>query len=224
MGPAGSGKGTQALLLSKFFKIPSISTGNLLRQKIKKNDELGRYIDILISHGNVVDNELMFSVLEERLKEGDCKDGFILDGFPRNVDQAIYLEKLLEMNDIHLDGVISLSINNDIVIKRITGRFECAKCKTLYNKFFANTQVEGKCDNCQATEFIVRADDQNLEAIEKRLDIYLKMSKSIIEFYNKKNLIYFVDAFNSIEDIYQDILFKIKIINNYDKRGANWLE
>ena len=212
MGPAGSGKGTQGKVISQKYGIPVISTGSLLREKSSVGDELGKQINDLISKGMIVPIDIITKILYDRLVEDDCKNGFILDGFPRTVEQAIDLEKFLSKNNIDINGVLVLNVSRDVVIKRMSGRFECKNCKTMYNKFYKNTTNEGICDVCGSTEFFVRNDDANIEAINKRLDIYEEMSSTIIEYYNKKNLIYNIDAVKSIDNISQDI---DNIITNY---------
>lgn len=211
MGPAGSGKGTQSNLISQRYGLPEISTGTLLRNKVKDGDELGQKIDKIISSGDVVSDDLVFSILKEKLES--CKNGFILDGFPRNINQAIELDEYLGSDGI--THVLVLDVPEDIVIKRISGRFECKKCRKVYNRFFNNTKIEGVCDVCGSTDFSVRSDDENLKAIEKRLAIYNDMSKNIIEYYSKKNLIYFINGLKSIESISEDI--ENILVNNINK-------
>ena len=217
MGPAGSGKGTQADFISQKYNIPEISTGNLLREKVKDGDELGKKIDNLISKGEIISDGMMFEILSNRLSKEDCKNGFILDGFPRTIGQAIELENFLESKDVKLSGVLHFDIPRDVVFKRTSGRFECKNCKKTYNKYYNNTKVDGVCDLCGFTEFNVRNDDLNLEAINKRLDIYEKMSKDIINFYNEKDLIYSIDAQKTIEEIKQDVEIILININNINE-------
>lgn len=205
MGPAGSGKGTQADFISQKYNIPEISTGNLLREKVKDGDELGKKIDSFISKGEIIPDEMMFDILNGRLKKDDCKNGFILDGFPRTIRQAIELEKFLESKNTKLKGVLHFDIPRDVVFKRTSGRFECKNCKKMYNKYYNNTKSEGICDICGSNEFNIRNDDSDLEAINKRLDIYEKMSKDIINFYKEKDLIYSINAEKSIEEIRQNV-------------------
>ena len=217
MGPAGSGKGTQAKIIYQNYNIPVISTGVLLRERITVGDELGNEINSLISNGKLVPFDIMTRILYDRLESEDCKNGFILDGFPRTIEQAIDFEEYLKSKKLSMDAVLVLNIPRDIVIKRTSGRFECKKCKAVYNKFFSNTKVEGVCDVCGSTEFSVRSDDTDINAINKRFDIYEDMSNRIIEKKKKKNLIYFIDAVKNIENISQDIDKIIKNINK-DKR------
>lgn len=212
LGPAGSGKGTQGSLISQRYGIPVISTGCLLREKIKVGDELGKQINYIISAGNCVSNDLIFDILGERLKKNDCKKGFILDGFPRNVEQAIELENRF-LKDSNVDAVLVFDIPRDIVFKRTSGRFECNVCKRMYNKFFNDTKVKGICDNCGSTDFFIRSDDANLDAINRRLDIYERMSDEITTFYDNKNIIYHINALGSINEINQSILEVLENLN-----------
>jgi adenylate kinase len=215
-GSPGSGKGTQAALLSEYFGgIPVLSTGDILRSEVKKGGQLGQKIDKIISAGEMVDDELIESLLEKRLGESECMNGFILDGFPRNVKQAVYLDDLLMRKGTKLDAAIVIAVDSGIILKRLGGRFQCAKCGRIYNKYFLNVRVEGICDECKSTDFVVRTDDANEKVIRRRLDIYDKMSRPVIEFYEKKNLTYSVDGSKSSAGIFQDILSSFnKKINN----------
>ena len=215
IGLAGSGKGTQSTMLSKYYNIPTISVGALLREKIKSGDEIGKKINSVISSGKMVDDAIIYDVLRGRLGQDDVKNGFILDGFPRNIEQAIELDKWLKATNDSISAVIVLDVAEDVVIKRITGRYECVNCGKIYNKYFENLKpkVDGVCDNCQATEFKVRADDSDLESIKKRLDIFKEMSNKIISYYDKQNLIYNINGDQTPEKVYQDILSSLKNIN-----------
>lgn len=212
LGPAGSGKGIQSSLLSKYFDIPHISTGNMLRKIFERNDENSNSVRNSIEKGSLMSDDFMFDILLRRLKEGDCQNGLILDGFPRNENQAIWFDKVIpEINNKKII-IIVLDIPFDVSFKRLSGRFNCSNCGAIYNKFYGNTKVEGICDKCGSTSFYVRSDDSDVESIKKRLDIYQNMSKSIINFYSKKNLIYFIKGVNSIEEIHENI--KSSLINN----------
>lgn len=204
LGPAGSGKGTQGALISKKRGIPVISTGCLLREKIKIGDDLGKQIEKTISKGNCVDNSLIFDILGERLKKEDCQNGFILDGFPRNLEQAKELKTRFLAGD-EIDVVLVFKIPRDVVFKRTSGRYECNNCKKMYNRFFNSTKVDGVCDRCGSTNFFIRSDDADVDAINRRLDIYEKMSGEMIKYYGKNDLIYSVDALKGIEEVERDI-------------------
>ena len=180
LGPAGSGKGIQSGLLTKCFNIPHISTGDMLRNIFNSNDENSNALKKSLEGGSLMSDEFMFDILLRRLKEDDCKNGFILDGFPRNHDQAMWLESVMpEINDKKLVVVRTSMVKS---------------CGAVYNKFYENTKVEGVCDKCGSTDFFVREDDSDIDSIKKRLDIFKNMSKSIIDFYSKKNLIYFINV------------------------------
>ncbi|MDR2778502.1 MAG: nucleoside monophosphate kinase [Rickettsiales bacterium] len=210
IGPAGSGKGTQSAFITGRYGIPVVSTGWLLREKAKDNDKLARHIDDTIASGGLIDDELIFGMLKERLAKDDCKNGFIIDGFPRNISQARILDEFL--GESAVDAVIVLKIMRDVVLKRMLGRFECSSCSKMYNKFYDNTRVDGICDFCGSTNFLIRNDDSNIHAIIKRLDLYDKMSKEIIGYYDEKDLIYSIDALKNVQEIskeIEDILSKL---------------
>ncbi len=205
LGPAGSGKGIQSELLSGAFNIPHISTGKMLRDISNSDGENSNLVKDSIENGSLVSNELMFDILLRRLKKEDCKNGFILDGFPRNFEQAVWLSKNISgINDKEL-VIVVLDVPFDVLLKRITGRYNCKKCGAIYNRFYENTKVENVCDRCGSNEFFVREDDSDVESIKKRLDIYRNMSKSIVDFYDKKNLIYFINGVDSVENIHANI-------------------
>ena len=212
LGPAGSGKGIQSNLLSKHFNIPHISTGDMLRKIFERNDENSNAVKNSVQKGSLMSDDFMFDILLRRLKEGDCQNGFILDGFPRNENQALWLDKVVsEINDKKI-VIVKLDVPFDTSVKRLSGRYNCNGCGAIYNKFYSNTKVEGVCDKCGSTDFFVRDDDSDVNSIKKRLDIYQNMSKSIINFYSKKNLIYLINGVNSVEEIHENI--KSSLINN----------
>lgn len=212
LGPAGSGKGIQSGLLSECFNIPHISTGDMLRDILSDNGGNSNAVKKSLEGGSLMSDDFMFDILLQRLKEDDCKNGFILDGFPRNHEQAIWLDSVIsEINDKKL-VVVVLDVPFDILMKRITGRYNCNSCGAIYNKFYKNTKVEGVCDKCGSTDFFVREDDSDVESIKNRLDVYRNMSKPIIDFYSKKNLIYFINGVDSTEKIHENI--KSSLINN----------
>jgi adenylate kinase len=222
VGPAGSGKGTQGALITKHYGIPVVSTGQLLREKAKDGDELGQSINDIITRGCFVDDSLIFDMLKERLARDDCKDGFIIDGFPRNISQAKILDEFL--GESAIDAVIVLHITRDDILKRMLGRFECNVCRKMYNKFYNNTKADGVCDVCGSADFMIRSDDSNIHAITKRLDLYDKMSKEIIDYYTKKDLIYSINALKSVQEISEEIenilrgLLNLKLENSNKKK------
>ena len=206
LGPAGSGKGVQSDLLADYLSIPHISTGKLLR-KIAEEDksEIGQMIHEAISSGNMIDDKNMIDILKRRLSQDDCKKGFVLDGFPRNVYQARQLEEISKIANDNKNVIINLDIPDDVIIKRTTGRYTCKKCGAVYNKYYGNTAVEGICDVCGGKDFDIREDDSDLKSVRRRIDIYNNMSNAIIDFYRKKNLIYFVNGVNLKDKIHEHI-------------------
>lgn len=205
IGAPGSGKGTQSKFIKEHYKLAHISTGDMLREEISQGTELGKKIDSLIAAGNLVDNSTMNDLIESRITKEDCKNGFILDGYPRTLKQAEMLEDLFNKYSISNYKVIEINVDQDVLIKRITGRYTCSSCGFIYNKFFNNPKIEGVCDNCGSTSFDHRADD-NLETLTKRLDVYNTQSAEILPFYEKKNVRYTIDGTLSIEESKKEII------------------
>lgn len=184
LGAPGAGKGTQAQLISTRYNIPAISTGDLLRIAASNpNDDLSSRIANTIGQGILVSNDLIIQVIRKRLSMDDCKNGFILDGFPRSLEQA----KL--MNEIFSDGnqniVMHIEVKKDILLQRLLGRFSCKSCGTIYNKFFLNTTKEGTCDVCEGTNFVYRNDDDE-QIIRNRMNVYEAETKPMIEYYESE--------------------------------------
>ncbi|MEM4605855.1 MAG: nucleoside monophosphate kinase [Candidatus Pacearchaeota archaeon] len=179
IGPQGCGKGTQAKILSEKLKIPHISMGDLLRGL---TGELKEKVDKIINKGELVPAELTIKILKERISKEDCKKGFILDGFPRNLEQVKLLESLIK-----IDKVIVISIPDEESIRRISGRRVCPKCKFNFNIYTEpKPKKEGLCDFCNI--FLVQREDDKEESVKKRLEIYHKETKSVLEFYKDKVL------------------------------------
>lgn len=197
MGPQGSGKGTAAEELSKIYKIPTISTGDLFRKEISQKTELGQTAKQIMDSGNLVPDELTLKILNNRLKESDCKNGYILDGFPRTMNQAHLLDDIAK-----IDKVIFLEVDRDIVIERIGGRRTCPNCGHIHNIKFAGDPE--KCSVC-GTKYIVRADDTR-EAIEKRLNIFSVQTLPIIQYYKQKGLVLSIDASQTPEHSLKQII------------------
>ncbi len=214
LGAPGSGKGTQANILSKSINIPTISTGDILRFEVKNASKIGLLAKNYMDKGSLVPDEVVIDIIKKRILQNDCDKGFILDGFPRNISQAISLEQnLLEINK-SISSVINLEVLDDVIVKRIMGRFSCKNCAALYNKFFHNVKKEGVCDQCGSDSFISRSDD-NEEAIINRLGIYHNDTEKLIEFYSKKDLIYKVDGLKPIDQVKKDIKDNVMLsINN----------
>ena len=206
MGPQGSGKGTQARILFEEKGMVQISTGDLFRENMKNETEIGLKVKALIDAGNLVSDDITVAMLSERLDKDDCKSGVILDGFPRTVAQAERLDELLEQKGMKLDSAVLIDIADEDVIKRITGRFTCSECGEGYNDYFKNPAEENKCDKCGAVgKFARRDDDSNEESIKTRLSAYHNQTAPIIPFYEGKSMLKRVDGTKSMEEVTTEI-------------------
>lgn len=209
--PPAAGKGTQARLVSEKYGIPHISTGDLLRAARDNDDESSKIIAQMQDEGKLVPDELTLELLKKRLEQPDCKNGFVLDGFPRNVEQAKEYEEILSDLNIILGNVILIDLDFKIARQRINGRLTCPKCGAVYNLLIEETKpkVENICDNC-ATKLIHRNDD-DIDTYTMRYRTYIKDTAPLIEYYRKKNILYLVNGNNSKERIFEEI---INIIEN----------
>ncbi len=192
--PPAAGKGTQSALVSEKYHIPHISTGDLLRAASRENNERGKYIKEQMETGGLVSDDVTTGLLKERLQESDCDNGYILDGFPRNVEQAKAYEQILD--DLHkeMGYVIFLDIDKEIAKKRIVGRLSCSKCGAVYNSMDPNLKpkVDGICDRCFGI-LSQRADDTE-EIFNKRFDTYLKETEPLIAYYEEKGVLTRIDS------------------------------
>lgn len=196
LGAPGTGKGTVGGLLSEYLNIPHISSGEIFRGYIKDDDELGKELKKYVSSGKLVPDDLTIKILERRLKEPDTVNGYILDGFPRTVEQAEALDELLKKSNLEVDVAVNLSLSDDEIVDRITKRRTCPnpKCRAIYSLDFKKPKVDGICDKC-GTKLIIR-DDDNEETIRERLKNYHNISESLIEFYRNKDILYNVKLNN----------------------------
>lgn len=179
----GAGKGTQAEALSKHFAIPTISTGAILRKNIADGTELGEIAAKYINDGKFIPDDIMIDVVKNRLSEDDCKNGFILDGFPRTINQA----EALEAAHIGIDAVLTIEVKDSEIIERLSGRLECKACGSSYHKEHKKPKVDGVCDNCGGA-LTTRADDKP-EIIKERLETYYKQTAPLIKFYEERNML-----------------------------------
>ncbi len=203
LGAPGSGKGTQAKMLAEKYRIPQISTGDLLRAAVSAGTPLGQKAKVLIEAGQLVPDEVVLDIIKERLGQDDAQQGFILDGFPRNLAQAKALDAML--NELHwtLDAVIAIDIDKEVLVRRTTGRLTCKQCGQVYNIYTNPPKHDHVCDVCGG-ELIHRADD-NEETIRKRLDIYEEQTAPLLSYYRKQNKLYEIDGSCEINDIFTRI-------------------
>ncbi len=204
LGPPGAGKGTQAKKIAEKYGIPQISTGDMFREHLSKGTELGLKAKEYMDKGQLVPDEVVLGMVEERLKQPDCEKGFILDGFPRTVPQAEALDQLLEKMGKKIDYAICIDVPDEELVKRLTGRRTCKKCGMMYHVMFKPPKEEGKCDVCGG-ELYQRADD-NEETVRNRLKVYHEQTEPIIQFYEKKGVLYRIDGMGSIDEIFERIV------------------
>ena len=204
LGPPGAGKGTQAKDLVEKFKIPQISTGDILRKNLAEKTPLGLEAKNFMDKGELVPDSVVVGIVKERLKESDCKGGYILDGFPRTVPQAESLDAALTDLSTPLDKVISIEVPDEELVKRLSGRRTCRQCQEGYHVMFKAPKAEGKCDKCGG-ELYQRDDDQE-EAIKNRLKVYQDSTAPLIDYYTGKGLLKGVDGVGGMKDIFSRIV------------------
>ena len=203
LGPPGAGKGTQAKMLKEKFHIPQISTGDILRQAVKDNSDLGARAKIIMDAGQLVCDEVVIDLIKERIRQSDCENGFILDGFPRNIAQAEKLsETLIEMN-LKIDKVIDMEVTADEVVKRLTGRSTCADCGAMFHLLSRPPKVSSVCDGCGGV--LEQRPDDNRETIHERLKVYMESTAPLKEFYKKQGNLTMVEAKGSVEKIFSNV-------------------
>lgn len=204
LGPPGSGKGTQASLLSEKYDIPSISTGDILRQSIEAQEELGLKAKKYMDEGALVPDELVIEIVKSRLTKSDCKYGFILDGFPRTVAQAEALDVILDSLGYSVNAVVDIDVKDEIVIKRLSGRRMCRTCQRIYHIVSLPPKTDGICDNCGSA--LYQRDDDKPEAIKKRLQVYMMQTAPLIRYYREKGELISINGDREIKDVYKDII------------------
>ena len=208
VGPPGAGKGTQAVHLAEYYKIPHISTGDIFRANIKGGTELGKLAQSYMDAGNLVPDSVTNSMVEDRLGQSDVGNGFLLDGYPRNVGQAEFLDGVLNAKGAPLDSVLELSIANDEIIKRLSGRRICRGCGASFHIHFEKPSKDGLCDKCGG-ELYQRQDD-NEATIANRLNVYTEQTEPIIEYYKKAGLLKVISATGAVSEITTQAISALK--------------
>ena len=204
LGVPGAGKGTQAKIISKRLKIPIISMGDMLREMIKTDACLKEKVLPYMKSGGLVPNEIVGEILKKRVLKEDCKNGFILDGYPRNKEQA----KTLNLVGINLDFVIEIFVSEEEILKRLSSRRVCKNCGETFSEIFKKPKKEGVCDLCQA-ELVLRPDDQE-QTIKKRLEVFKKETKPLEDFYKDQNMFFVVDGNQSVELVEKEIFLVLE--------------
>ncbi len=203
--PPAAGKGTQAELAVEKYQIPHISTGNILREISKEDSEIGHYVFETLASGKLVKDQITYKIIEDRLQNDDCKGGFLLDGFPRTIEQAIEFDNIMNKLNYKMNNVIYIKLDKKIIEKRILGRRICAECGAIFNLYDENRAplLETVCDNCGGK--LYQRSDDNLESFENRYQMYLEKTEPIIEHYKNQGVLHEVDGNNSIEDVFTQI-------------------
>lgn len=204
LGAPGAGKGTQAKIIMEKYGIPQISTGDMLREAVAKGTELGKKAREYMTQGKLVPDDIVVSIVKERLSQKDCETGFILDGFPRTLAQAEALDKILEEMGKRIDAVINVNVPEDEVVKRIVYRRTCKRCGAIYHLIYNPPKKEGICDKCGG-ELYQREDDKE-ETVRERYRVYKKNTEPLIDYYRKKGILYDVDGTKDIEGVKREIL------------------
>ncbi len=203
LGPPGAGKGTQAAKIVERYNVPHISTGDILREHIALGTELGKKAKGYMDQGTLVPDSLVLSLVQERISREDTKNGFLLDGFPRNVSQAVALDAELDKLGISLDKVINIKVDPKALITRATSRRVCPECGTTYNLIAKPPKVEGKCD-IDGADLITRSDDKE-ETVSVRIQVYTDQTSPLIDYYKAQGTLFDVDGSKAIDEVTEDI-------------------
>lgn len=212
MGLPGAGKGTQAEKIVDQYHIPHISTGDIFRAAMKNNTPMGIEAKSYIDKGELVPDEVTNGIVKERLAKDDVNDGYMLDGFPRNMAQAEALETFGAELGKPLNCVINIHVDPESLMERLTGRYICRNCGATYHKIFNPTKVEGTCDRCGEHEFYQREDDKP-ETVKNRLDVNIKMNTPLLDFYKEQGILHEVDGNQDIDKVFADIKAVLDQIN-----------
>jgi len=214
LGAPGSGKGTQAEKLMEDYNLPQISTGMLLREAISQGTELGRKVQEIMAAGNLVSDPIVLDLIRQSLQQPDSENGFVLDGYPRNINQAQSLEDLLNAIDKPLNAALLVDVESEILIKRLSGRRTCSLTGKTLNVYFSSEDEINECINSGGK--LIQREDDNVESITNRINVYKEQTEPLIDFYKNKNLLKVIDGEGKIADVYDRV---IKILELSAKIG-----
>lgn len=209
-GAPGVGKGTQAKLISSKLNIPHISTGDILRQSVKDQTELGKKAQEIMNRGDLVPDDIMIGIIQDRLHKPDCAKGFILDGFPRTVNQAVALDKLLKEMNFSDVSVVNISADDNELVNRISNRRACKNC----GQIFVLKEIEGKtnCPSCNAENSFYLRDDDKEEVVRNRLEVFRQNTEPVLDYYNKQDIVKSIDGLGSISEVSKKVFERLNII------------
>jgi len=200
LGPPGSGKGTQAKRIEALHGITQLATGDMLRAATLSGTELGLHVKNIMDSGQLVPDNVIIGMIADRISQSDCRDGFVLDGFPRTLAQAQALDEMLDQRDLRLDHVIEFEVDEAALVDRLAGRFNCQQCGASYHERDNRPKVDGVCDVCGACEFACRADDRP-ETVRARLDVYHRQTAPILPYYRERGILRPVDGMAEIDSV-----------------------
>ncbi len=203
LGAPGVGKGTQAKLIMNTFNIPQISTGDILRNEVQAQSDLGKKVKKILDSGELVPDDTILEIIKKRLARPDCKKGFILDGFPRTIPQARGLHSILEIPEREELKVIEIFVPEDEIILRLTSRRICSNCGKVYNVIFNPPPADGHCTKCEGK--IIQRDDDREDTIQNRLKVYREQTEPVISYYQDKNIFYQVNGLQPVKAVFTDI-------------------
>lgn len=204
LGAPGAGKGTQAKMLSEKYQIPHISTGDIFRANIKENTELGKKAKSYMDQGLLVPDELVVDLVVDRMAKEDCKNGYVLDGFPRTIPQAESLTAALEKLNEKVDYALNIEVPDEVIVDRMSGRRSCSKCGAIFHVVTIPPKQDGICDVCGAE--LTQRDDDKAETVKKRLEVYHEQTAPLIEYYNRQNVLLDIDGTIELNEVFNTIL------------------
>ncbi len=216
LGPPGAGKGTQAKFLEQSRRLIQISTGEMLRHAAASSTETGKQLKSILAHGHFVPDEMIIGLIAERISQPDCQNGFLLDGFPRTVNQAEALDGLLSNLGFPLSAVIEIRVDEEALTERLVGRFNCSQCGASYHGRFKPQKKAGTCDVCGGTNFLHR-DDDRADVVGERFEAYRNLTTPLLPYYSKRGILHTVNGMADIEDVRKEIE---SLLRNLQERAA----
>ncbi len=208
MGPPGAGKGTQAVMIAEEFSVPHVSTGDIFRRHLKEGTTLGLKAREYMNKGLLVPDETVVGIIEARLVEKDCQEGFLLDGFPRTVAQAVALDDVLEGMGTGIDNVLNIEVPKEVLIERAVGRRVCTRCGATYHVKYNSPAQADLCDTCGST--LIQREDDREETVAKRIEVYLEQTRPLADYYSEKGLLISIDGGRDIKEVGEQIIKALK--------------